>query len=64
MYNYNPSDIMNPQLQLNNYLNDQQKQAAASGFSQAMGKPNAASVALGAVAGALTTKLLFDIFDR
>lgn len=65
MYTYNPSFI-NPQAQLNNYLNEQMNEAARTGYSKALGDTSHInqSRALGALAGALTAKLIFDLFDR
>ena len=64
MYTYNPSFI-NPQAQLNSYLNAQMNENAANGARQAMGTaPSFETRAATTVAGALTAKLIMDIFDR
>lgn len=46
------------------YSTYQMNKQATSGFRQAMGDPSPVSAALGFAAGALTAKLIFDIFDR
>ncbi len=60
---YNPSSIMNPQLQLNNYMAEGLRQRANSGYQQALGNPpSAVNIASGAVAGFLLGKAIADIF--
>lgn len=65
VYTYNPNSIMNPQLQLNNYLAEQAAENARNGYSQALGKGSSPeSKVCGAIAGYLLAKLVFDLFDR
>ena len=65
MYTYNPDSIMNPQLQLNNYMADKLQERASNGYRQALGNPPSVETRmLGALAGVLAAKLLFDFLDR
>ena len=64
MYNYDPNEVINNMRRVNESMDASLRERGTQGYSQALGKPNGASIALGAVAGALTAKLIFDIFDR
>lgn len=64
MYTYNPSFI-NEATQLQNYLNAQDRETAVNGYRSALGNsPSFETRAAATVAGALTAKLIMDIFDR
>lgn len=65
MYTYNPASIINPQRQLNSYLNEQMMNNARNGARQAMGNPPSAETRVAAaIGGALLAKLIWDLLDR
>ena len=65
MYSYNPDSIMNPQLQLNNYLQEKADERGRMGARIAMGNPPSAETKVAAaIGGALLAKLIWDLLDR